>query len=260
MRKLKTQKQFNTEENRGNLNMRTLFPILLLLTTFVSAQTDSLRSENRYSLRSYILPLTLITAGSAISGSVFEKNLQSELINMTGNDFDCPIDDYIVFVPAAEIYLFDILGFKAKNGFFQRSKYFALANLSSQAVIQTLKYTTGKKRPNGEDRLSFASNHSNVAFTNATVLYHEYKGSNRIIAYSGFAFAAATGALRIMNGHHWTGDVLAGAGIGILCANLVYHFEPLKHWHPFGFGAENSAAVFPVQSKDSFGLILTVQF
>jgi membrane-associated phospholipid phosphatase len=242
------------------LNTTMFLSIILIGINILQAQTDSLGTNIRTSLTSMLLPLSLITAGSAISGSAFEHDLQRDIGNSIGNDFDCPLDDYIVFVPAAEVFVFDLLGIKAKNGFFDRAKYFAIANLSSQAIVQTLKYTTDKARPNGEDRLSFPSNHTNVAFTNATVLWYEYRQSNALIAYSGFAFATATGVLRIMNGHHWTGDVLAGAGIGMLCADLVYRFEPLKHWNPFGSGSRSTAAVIPVSSGGVVGLSLTVQF
>lgn len=242
------------------LNILMFFSIVLFGMNIVQAQTDSLRTENSTSLSSIILPLSLITAGSVISGSAFEKDIQKNIADIAGSGFDCSADDYIVFVPAAEVFAFDLFGIKAKNGFFQRAKYFAIANLSSQAIVQTLKYTTDKARPSGDDRLSFPSNHTNIAFTNATLLWHEYRNSNALIAYSGFAFAAATGALRIMNDNHWTGDVLAGAGIGMLCADLVYRFEPLKEWRPFSISNDNETFLMPVFSANSYGLTFYALF
>jgi len=189
---------------------------------------DSFNTSNQNPFLPYILPITIITAGCAISGSGFEKDLQADIRQAAGEDFSLKADDYIVHVPMAEIYIFDLMGIKAENRFYERSKNVFLANLSSQIIVQILKYTTDKLRPDGDDRESFPSNHTNIAFTNASILFHEYKNSNSFIAYSGFAFATATGALRILNNKHWTGDVLAGAGIGMLCADLVYRFEPFK--------------------------------
>ena len=37
----------------------------------------------------------------------------------------------------------------------------------------------------------------------------------------------------MLNNKHWFSDVLVGTGIGILAAQLVYHFEPLKNFNPF---------------------------
>lgn len=218
------------------------------------SETDSLKSDNNFSISQYILPLTLITAGSAVSGSDLEKDLQSDVRNAVGNDFEFKIDDYTLFVPIAELYLFDWAGFKAENNFFDRTKNLFFANLASQVTVSVLKNAIDKTRPNGDNRRSFPSGHTNIAFTNATVLYHEYKNSNKYIAYSGYLFAVSTGALRIMNNNHWTGDVLAGAGIGILCSNLVYRFEPFKDWHPFGFGSDKTITVIPDFGDDSYGV------
>lgn len=238
--------------------MRFFLFLVIVLPLSVSALEDSLRTDSDSSIRPFILPLCLITAGAAISGSDFEKDIQSDLRNFVGNDFNCEADDYIVHVPAFEIFFFDWIGLKAKNNFFQRAKYFAIANLASQTIVQSLKYSTNKLRPNGDNRESFPSSHTNIAFTNATVLYHEYKDSNLYIACSGYVFAVSTGALRIMNNNHWTGDVLAGAGIGILCADLVYQFETLRDWHPFGLGEKNNIYAFPEFGNDSYGLSVMI--
>ncbi|MDR1417396.1 MAG: phosphatase PAP2 family protein, partial [Prevotellaceae bacterium] len=98
------------------------------------------------------------------------------------------------------------------------------------AVVQTLKYTVREQRPNNGSYNSYPSGHTSVAFVGATVMYHEFKSSNRLLAYSGFFVATAVGILRTTNQRHWASDVLAGAGIGILSTNLVYYFEPLKSW------------------------------
>jgi len=238
----------------------TFIILIIFFQHNVYAQTDSTVPDKTESFMPFLLPLVLISAGAAVSGSEVEKDIQKYIRESAGNDFSCQADDYIVFMPAAEVYIFDWMGFKAKNNFWDRTKNMVLANLASQALVQGLKYTTDKERPNGEDRYSFPSNHTNVAFTNATILFHEYKDSNNYIAYSGFVFAAATGALRIMNNDHWTGDVLAGAGIGILCSNLVYHFEPLKEWQPFETGKDKNIVMLPQFGKDRFGMILSINF
>ncbi|MBU4486655.1 MAG: phosphatase PAP2 family protein [Candidatus Delongbacteria bacterium] len=185
-------------------------------------------------------------------------SFQSDIRSSVGNDFKFGIDDYIVHAPMVELYIFDWLGCKAKNNFFDRSKNIVLANLASVNIVRALKSLTSKTRPDGSDRLSFPSNHTNIAFTNATVLYHEYKDTNIFVAYSGFAFAATTGAFRIINNKHWTSDVLTGAGLGILVGNLVYQFEPLKNFHPFGLGTEDNITVLPHFGNDSYGICVVI--
>ena len=39
---------------------------------------------------------------------------------------------------------------------------------------------------------------------------------------AGYSMATATALLRIMNNRHWAGDVIAGAGIGILSTKFSY--------------------------------------
>ena len=48
------------------------------------------------------------------------------------------------------------------------------------------------------------------------------------VGSAAYAVAVATGVLRVYNNKHWCNDVLAGAGIGILSANVAYWLYPLE--------------------------------
>ncbi|MCB0471929.1 MAG: hypothetical protein KDC56_02600, partial [Flavobacteriaceae bacterium] len=56
----------------------------------------------------------------------------------------------------------------------------------------------------------------------------------------------------MLNNKHWPSDVITGAGIGILISQLVYHFEPLKNWHPF----KNTKGVscVPIIDEKEYGI------
>lgn len=43
---------------------------------------------------------------------------------------------------------------------------------------------------------------------------------------AGYAVAAGVGAMRVYNNKHWCSDILAGAGIGILSASIMYWLAP----------------------------------
>jgi hypothetical protein len=178
------------------------------------------------------LPVSLITIGNLISGSIFEKNMQTNLRNKVGNNYEFKIDNYLQYTPIAEIYIADLIGIKSKNHWFDQTKYLVISNIITSVITHTIKNTVNKTRPNDEN-YSFPSGHTSFAFNNATILYYEFRKTSPIIAYSGFAFAATTGTFRMINNKHWFSDVLAGAGIGILLTNLVYHFEPFKNFNPF---------------------------
>ncbi len=93
----------------------------------------------------------------------------------------------------------------------------------------------------------------------ATVLFHEFKNTKPVLAYSGFVFASATGVLRVLNNEHWTSDVIVGAGIGIVITDLVYRFEPLKNWNSFK-NRKISTIISPSYKDNTLGLYANIQF
>ena len=227
-----------------------------------SAQNDTLIVKTvpkKSLLKQAILPISLITAGVLISNSAFEKSLQKDIRNGVGNDFSTTIDDHILFVPVVQMYAADALGVKAKNHWFDQSKNLALAILVNDLISTTLKKNIHKIRPNGDtDAESFPSGHTSYAFTIATVLYEEFKDTSPILAYSGYAFATTTGALRMMNNKHWISDVLAGAGIGILVTEVIYSFDPIIKWNPFK--KTTNVTLLPQMGNTQKGVYLRIRF
>lgn len=208
--------------------------IVLIFSVFVSfisfAQTDSTKvrvNKERFSLSKQVVPLSLITTGALLNIGEIKYVIQDHIPN-TNNDYD----DYLQYVPMTQIYLFDAFGFEHQNTVFDQTKYLLISQAISAGTVHLLKHITHVERPTGAD-FSFPSGHTTNAFVGATVLYNEFKDTEPLLAWSGYLFATATGALRLTNNAHWLPDVLAGAGIGILSANLVYYFKPLQNFQPF---------------------------
>lgn len=88
-------------------------------------------------------------------------------------------------------------------------------------VVNGMKYSIGRTRPNGAEG-SFPSGHTATAFMGATLLAHEYGHKSVWIPIAGYTVATATGVMRILNNRHYASDVLVGAAIGILSAELAY--------------------------------------
>lgn len=219
------------------IKIHFLLVVLFSFTTIVRAQNDSIlpMAKQKYSLlKKSILPVSLIAGGFLISNSNFEKSFQKEVRNAVGNDFSTTVDNYTRYVPIVELYAADVMGVKAKNHWFDQTKNLTLSIVITDFITFKLKTHIYKIRPNGSpDGQSFPSAHTSSAFTNATVLFEEFKGTSPLLAYSGYAFATTTGALRIMNNAHWLSDVLVGAGIGILVSEVIYYFDPIIKWNPF---------------------------
>lgn len=92
------------------------------------------------------------------------------------------------------------------------------AQILSQAMVQTLKYTVRRERPDQSNNLSFPSGHAASAFATATVLQRNYGWKVGVPAYALGGYVAL--ARMSWNKHHAT-DVVMGAGIGIASARTV---------------------------------------
>lgn len=207
--------------------------------------------RSRTLLHKAIVPASLIGVGLLVNNSDFERNLQTDIRNGVGNDYEFPIDDYILFVPIVQMYAADIFGMKAKNHWFDQTKYLFISNVISTGISELLKAAITKTRPDEDNTNSFPSGHSTIAFTNAAVLQNEFQDTSPVYAYSGYAFAATTGVFRMLNNRHYLSDVLVGAGIGIFITQLVYHFEPLKNFNPFK--KSKHISFFPQYKEKTYG-------
>ncbi len=157
------------------------------------------------------------------------------------------------------MYTADLFKVESKNDVFTQTKILLISAIATNAITFGLKHAIGETRPDGSDNLSFPSGHTSNAFMMATVLFHEFKETKPVLAYSGFVFASATGALRVLNNEHWVSDVLVGAGIGIIVTDLVYRFEPLKNWNPFK-NDKISTIISPSYKENTVGLYANIRF
>ena len=92
------------------------------------------------------------------------------------------------------------------------------AQILSQVMVQTLKFTIQRERPDGSNSQSFPSGHSSSAFASATVLHRHYGWKVGVPAYALGSYVAL--ARMSWNRHHAT-DVVMGAGFGIAAARTV---------------------------------------
>ena len=232
---------------KKKLEMKKLtiaYSLLMLIHTSLFAQVDSLNSVNVHKKnlpKLFIVPSLLVVSGMIIKESKYRESIQ-DWVQTSRWRTNTHIDDFIQYAPMAEMYVADICYSKSKNEVFQQSKNLIVSQLFTAIIVQSLKMTTNVTRPNGASH-SFPSGHTSVAFTGATALYLEYRDSNPFLAYSGFGFSTATGILRVTNNKHWASDVLVGAGIGMLSAQLTWYINPLRNWKPF---KSSKIAIYPI--------------
>lgn len=92
------------------------------------------------------------------------------------------------------------------------------AQILSQVLVQTLKYSVRRERPDQSNNKSFPSGHAASAFATATVLQRHYGWKVGLPAYGLGGYIAL--ARMAWNRHHAT-DVVMGAGFGIASARTV---------------------------------------
>ena len=136
--------------------------------------------------------------------------------------FHTKVDDYLRFTPLAAQLGMALGGVQGHSrNCWQVLATDAMAGAMMMAAVGGIKYSIDRTRPNGEGA-GFPSGHTATAFLGATLLSHEYGHKSVWIPIAGYSVATATGALRILNNKHYASDVVVGAAVGILAAELSY--------------------------------------
>ena len=203
---------------------------------------------------SYILSSGLMLTGSLLNLG----NLKYRVNGAIGGTTHTKADNFLEFVPVAELYAADALGAKHANPVQEQTKLLLATELVMEVMVQSIKRTTDIRRPDGT-RFSFPSGHTAQAFAGATILYLECKDRDLLFACSGYAVATVTGVLRMTNNRHWISDVLASAGLGILVPRLVYACKPLRRWKPF-HSKPDQVSLVPGINSTYAGFGLTARF
>jgi membrane-associated phospholipid phosphatase len=162
--------------------------------------------------------------------------------------FNAHADNYLQFAPIAQGYLVHAVGYKAKDGLAQATWQLAKAEALMLAMVSTTKTITKSRRPDSGGVNSFPSGHTAQAFLAASFLHDQFGQHHPLISISGFATATLVGVMRVLNNRHWTSDVLAGAGYGMLSWQIV----SLTHKGRFFKNNSNRLSVMPVSTGKNY--------
>jgi membrane-associated phospholipid phosphatase len=92
----------------------------------------------------------------------------------------------------------------------------------SEALTQTLKYTTRRERPDGSSKNSFPSGHAADTFAFATALERHVNWKYSVPAY---LFASYVAMSRLPANRHWLSDAVFGSAVGIIAGRTVTSHE-----------------------------------
>ncbi|MDR1632422.1 MAG: phosphatase PAP2 family protein, partial [Dysgonamonadaceae bacterium] len=210
---------------------------ILIATAFLFAFSsqaqirDSLSIQNSKTARiaGIALPAVMITYGALSFGNGAIRNLDYSTRNELLEDesiWNDRWDDYLQYSPAVAAFSMKLCGVQSVHKLSDMFILYTLSSALSAGVVFTTKNIIGRKRPDGSSYRSFPSGHTATAFTAAEFLHQEYGDKSVWISIGGYGMASLIGVSRICNNRHWVSDVVAGAGIGILSAKIVYRMYP----------------------------------
>lgn len=214
-----------------HLNKPLLLLCALLLCGHLRAQrADTLccGCNHSFGWKQAAAPASLLAAGAAVSFTPLHTNWDLSIRDWSQRDGHqpCHIDNIVQYAPGAGVLLLKACGLESRHSWRDLVCLGAGASLVGLTVSTGMKYAFGVERPDGSACNSFPSGHTCTAFLGAEMLRREYGDEYPAVAVAGYAVAAGVGAMRVYNNRHWGSDVLAGAGIGILSASVMYWLAP----------------------------------
>jgi membrane-associated phospholipid phosphatase len=229
-----------------------------------STPTIDMAGRRRPSAVRFVAPTLLIACGVAARFNDtpvrrFDKYV-AERVDMN-IDRRYAVDDYLAAAPAVFAHGLDFFpGVTARHDFGDRTLILATSYLFMWGTVTVMKQQIPVVRPRGWNDDAFPSGHTAIAFTGAHILYREYKDLSPWIGVGGYVVATAAGAFRVVNRAHWVSDIAAGAGIGILSAEIGYMMLPV--WRRlFGLGDSRERwVVVPSVGVRSVGVGFTCVF
>lgn len=253
-------------------NFRSKAQILLFISVLfcgkISAQINSdsvqiseLKTE-KLDYKKLIIPTVFVGYGvaSLTVKDLKQLNFSTQYEINEHHPKHIKLDNYTQFAPAVLVYGLNAFGVEGKHNFRDRTMIYATSMLISSALVLPLKHLVKEERPDKSDNLSFPSGHTTIAFASAQLMFREYQDTDFLLAISGYSFAVFTGIYRMLNDKHWLGDVVGGAGFGILSTELAYWLYPKINTLLSGKNKNSETMIMPFYQNKSFGLGLVKNF
>jgi len=176
----------------------------------------------------------LFIAGAGALGAEDRHIMQNHFLDPSTNDHASTASTGItgLFI-AAPVALYGMGHLKQDMHAEQAGMVTAEAIVDSIAVNEVFKIASRRERPTVNDAKgkffqsgvgfdsSFASNHSTIAWSSATVIASEYDGwLTKLTAYG---LATGVSMTRVIGRDHFPSDVLVGSAVGWMIGRYVYH-------------------------------------
>lgn len=201
-----------------------------VFSSLQTKKTSAPKTKEHFRRNFSYMGIPFIASGLIVKG---ENHNFRTLRNRFQPTFHHEYDNYTQYVPLAATWGLKLAGVEGRSSWKELTVSNAFSAILMAGFVNTLKHTTKEMRPDNSSNNSFPSGHTATAFMCATILHKEYGMISPWYSIGGYALAGLTGVTRQLNNRHWIGDVLVGAGIGMLSTDLGYFFSDLifKHKH-----------------------------
>jgi membrane-associated phospholipid phosphatase len=204
----------------------------LIFANPVPAQADTVSLDTAFTENTgyakFAVPSALITYGiiTRLSPQLqkIDHHIDTEINAHIHRKYK--FDNYIQYAPHIAVFGLDMCNIPTKHSFVEQTLITGTSLLIMTTCVTTTKALTNIERPDKSDDHSFPSGHTATSFLGAHILFREYKHISPWIGYAGYTVASVTGGMRMINRKHWFSDVITGAGIGIISAELSYLMLP----------------------------------
>lgn len=183
---------------------------------------EKLRSTRGYEITKGAIPLFV---ASALATTIDERIKETRDFHLS--TFQNKYDDYLQFVPMVTVFGMKVAGVDGRSSWGEMLTADVVSAATLAAVVNGMKYTIKRPRPDNSKRNSFPSGHTAVAFMSATMLYKEYGDLSPWVGIAAYGSASLVAVGRMMNNRHWMSDVLFGAGVGVISTEFGYFISDL---------------------------------
>ncbi len=160
------------------------------------------------------------------------------------------VDDYLQYSPAVVMLGMKACGYKSRSGWGRMLVADAFSVGIMAGVVNGLKYTVKRPRPDLSANNSFPSGHTATSFMTASLLHKEYGWRSPWFSFGAYAMASFCGVSRILNNKHYMSDVIAGAAIGIGSVELGYFLSDLIFKEKHLYDGYVKPEMFPVYDPE----------
>ena len=135
----------------------------------------------------FCLPAAMHPASAQPYVPSFDQSMYDLRYNAAG-DFHYSFDDYLQYSPAAAMLGMKIFGYDSRSSWGRMLVSDAFSVAAMAAVVNGIKYSVARPRPDGTSHNSFPSGHTATSFMLAAMLHEEYGWRSPWFSLGGIRF------------------------------------------------------------------------